>query len=403
MLRLVQSIARTTTRPSSLAITQARKMSSAPQFIDIGVNLTDPVFRGSYHGKQAHTDDLDAVLSRANSAGVIAQILTGGNLAESHEALELANRYDGFYSTAGCHPTRTSEMNDHPEGPGDYLAKIKEVIEEGKGKVVAVGECGLDYDRLHFAPKEVQKKHFATQLGLAVEVKLPLFLHSRACHEDFVEILKPRIDEIHTALQAGAGAHKDDAEAKRVGVVHSFTGTIAEVKELLDLGLFIGINGCSLKTQENLDVLQHIPLSRLMLETGKSLSLLLPVFQRRPNSLPFRLSEQMRRGATLARPTLPTATSNPSNNRTPTFTLSTSLRPSKRKSGTPTRWSKAATSLASSAWSLPPLLASRGCPSNKSPMLPCTIPAGYSTCLESNTTYNRMNARTNAESKDAKR
>ncbi|EST09058.1 TatD family [Kalmanozyma brasiliensis GHG001] len=246
-------------------------MSATAQYIDIGVNLTDPVFRGSYHGKQAHQDDFSIVHSRAIKAGVVAQILTGGNLAESQEALSLAKAHDGFYSTAGCHPTRTSEMESYEDGAEAYLGKIKELILESRrdgGKVVAVGECGLDYDRLHFAPADVQKKHFATQLELAAEVKLPLFLHSRAAHRDFVEIIKPRIDEIHTALSSdGREPHTDDAEAKRVGVVHSFTGTIDEVKELLELGLFIGINGCSLKTQENLDVLPHIPLSRLMLET----------------------------------------------------------------------------------------------------------------------------------------
>ncbi|SPO28859.1 related to 3'--_5' exonuclease and endonuclease [Ustilago trichophora] len=248
-------------------------MASQPQFIDIGVNLTDPVFRGSYHGKQAHQDDLYNVLSRSTSAGVVAQILTGGNLAESHEALSLAQQYPGFYSTAGCHPTRTSEMEAYADGAEVYLQKIKEVILDSRkapeaAKVVAVGECGLDYDRLHFSPADVQKKHFATQLTLAAEVRLPLFLHSRAAHADFVEILKPKISDIHSALSSqDKGEHKDDKDAKRVGVVHSFTGSIDQVKELLDLGLFIGINGCSLKTQENLDVLQHIPLSRLMLET----------------------------------------------------------------------------------------------------------------------------------------
>lgn len=240
--------------------------SSTPSFIDIGVNLTDPVFRGSYHGKQSHEDDLDAVCERAAHAGVVAQILTGGNLAESHEALALARRSDAFYSTAGCHPTRTSEMESYEQGAAAYLGEIRDLIRSDAHKVVAVGECGLDYDRLHFSPAEVQKRHFATQLDLAIGVKLPLFLHLRAAHADFVAILRPRIEEIHSALSIDAPAHSDPS-AKRVGVVHSFTGTIAEVDELLALGLFVGINGCSLKTEENLAVVERIPLSRLMLET----------------------------------------------------------------------------------------------------------------------------------------
>ncbi|KAN0061994.1 hypothetical protein ACQY0O_005989 [Thecaphora frezii] len=251
--------------------------SEPPQFIDIGVNLTDPIFRGNYHGKQAHDDDLERVLSRAKSAGVVAQIVTGGNLEESREALALAQLYDGLYSTAGCHPTRTSEMETHPDGATAYLSRISQLIEESHradpatAKVVAVGECGLDYDRLHFSPADVQRRHFATQLDLAIQRRLPLFLHSRAAHADFVDILKPRIAEIHDAVSASSRAAGSqphlDGQAKRVGVVHSFTGTLQEMRELVDLGLFIGVNGCSLKAEESLEVVKHIPLDRIMLET----------------------------------------------------------------------------------------------------------------------------------------
>ncbi|SPO39068.1 related to 3'--_5' exonuclease and endonuclease [Pseudozyma flocculosa] len=256
-----------------------------PRFIDIGVNLTDPIFRGNHHGKQAHDDDFGRVLERAKAAGVVGQIITGGNLQESQEALELAHGDDTFYSTVGCHPTRTSEMESHPDGAEAYLAQLSQLIQasrqsegdvgagKGQRKVVAIGECGLDYDRLHFSPAEVQKRHFASQLDLAVRWQLPLFLHSRAAHADFAAILKPRIQEIHDVLSSSSSSpsssapHPDDAAARRVGVVHSFTGTLDEMRELVDLGLFIGINGCSLKTQDNLDVVKAIPLSRLMLET----------------------------------------------------------------------------------------------------------------------------------------
>jgi TatD DNase family protein len=80
------------------------------------------------------------------------------------------------------------------------------------------------------------------------------------------------VDEIHAALSSSAYArpHPHDATTKRIGVVHSFTGTVDELDELLQLGLFIGINGCSLKTKENLEVARRVPLSRLMLETGTS-------------------------------------------------------------------------------------------------------------------------------------
>lgn len=120
-----------------------------------------------------------------------------------------------------------------------------------------------DYDRLHFAPAEVQKRGFELQLEMATKVRLPLFLHSRAAHKDFVAILKPYLDELRPTK-----GHVDAGSPGSVGVVHSFTGTAEELHELIDLGLYIGVNGCSLKTQENLDVVKQIPLHRILLETG---------------------------------------------------------------------------------------------------------------------------------------
>jgi TatD DNase family protein len=115
---------------------------------------------------------------------------------------------------------------------------------------VAFGEIGLDYDRLFLSPKDKQLKYFEAQLDLAVEVQLPLFLHSRAAGEDFERLLKSRLDRL-----------------PRRGLVHSFTGTIDEMLRLVDLGLDIGVNGCSMKTEENLEVVKAIPLDRIQIET----------------------------------------------------------------------------------------------------------------------------------------
>lgn len=317
-------------------IRRVHGMSVQPQFIDIGVNLTDPSFGGLYHGKQAHPEDFETVLSRARKAGVVAQLLTGGSLEESKDALGLARCYEGFYSTAGCHPTRTSEMEACPDGPQMYLSRLSELIRSSQAgtspsKIVAVGECGLDYDRLHFAPASVQREHFASQLDLAVQHKLPLFLHSRAAHADFVDILKSRLEEIHSALTKTYGVPlRDDANIKRVGVVHSFTGTVDEVKELLALGLFIGINGCSLKTLENLDVIKHIPLSRIMLETGEYTN---RVARRFPLLTHLALYLQMRPGVTLARHTLRRTTFSLSRRHLRHYTLRISRNQSRKRSG----------------------------------------------------------------------
>ena len=137
----------------------------AMRFIDIGANLLDPMFRGEYGGKPAHDGDLDAVLDRAWAAGVERIIVTAGSLAEARAVLELCERHERLFATVGVHPTRCGSFDEDPDGPESHLLKLIEVAQEGiaRGKVVAVGECGLDYARLHFCEAEVQRKYFAMQ------------------------------------------------------------------------------------------------------------------------------------------------------------------------------------------------------------------------------------------------
>ncbi|KAG0481322.1 hypothetical protein HPP92_012180 [Vanilla planifolia] len=104
--------------------------------------------------------------------------------------------------------------------------------------VVAVGECGLDYDRLCFCPSNTQKKYFVKQFELAETLQLSMFLHMHAAAEDFFSILTQN-------------RHRFTS-----GVVHSFTGSSEDC-----------LNGCSLKTIENLNVVKGIPIERMMLET----------------------------------------------------------------------------------------------------------------------------------------
>ncbi|XP_038211153.1 putative deoxyribonuclease TATDN1 [Zerene cesonia] len=223
-----------------------RKMTNMKKFIDIGANLTDDMYQGVYHGSKKHEPDLNNILDRAWSGGMCKMIITGGNLADSRKALELARTDSRLFSTVGCHPTR---CNDFLPDPEKYLKDLSDLITENKDKVVAIGEFGLDYDRLNFCDKETQLKYFELQLKLCNEHKLPLFLHCRAATDDLVGIL---------------GKHRDSVAG---GVVHSFDGSYDCLQKILELGMHIGINGCSLRTAENLEVASKIPQDKLLIET----------------------------------------------------------------------------------------------------------------------------------------
>lgn len=269
-----------------------RGMSSSviPTFIEIGVNLDDDMFKGKYHGKQAHQEDLKEVIERARKAGVIKQIITVGQISEIPAALALTRQYEGLYCTAGVHPTRTSHLGSDKS----YLQELSSILHKeastskagSDGKIVAIGECGLDYDRLHFSSKEDQRKHFDLQLQLAIDHRLPLFLHCRNAHEDFVNILKPKIPDIGQACRASA--QEPGMERSRIGVVHCFTGTVKEMQELVDLGLFIGLTGCSFKDQEGIKVAKAVPLDKLLLETDAPWCDMRPTHASAPYLLAFK-------------------------------------------------------------------------------------------------------------------
>jgi TatD DNase family protein len=202
--------------------------------IDIGVNLTSHQFRG----------DVAQVIERAMAAGVDRMIVTGTTLTASHEARELAvTRPKVLWSTAGVHPHNARELGR------ESLCELGALCREAQ--VVAVGECGLDYNR-NFSPPAAQRAAFEMQLELAAELAMPVFLHERDAHDDFVAML----GNVRERLPAI--------------VVHCFTGTRAEAEAYLDLGAHLGITGwiCDERRGAHLaEVARHIPGDRLLLET----------------------------------------------------------------------------------------------------------------------------------------
>ena len=231
-------------------------------FIDIGANLLDDRFtQGVYRGTPRHESDLDLVLERAQQNGVTRIILTAGTVRESRRAVQAAREWNETYPgihfscTIGVHPTRCQQVFDEsPKSADELLAELLEIAQEGMKDrtVAAIGEVGLDYDRLEFCPKDVQKKYLVKQLErLAKPTGLPLFLHNRSVGADLYEILK----EHRGCWQAG-------------GVVHSFDDSLSLAMQFInDLGLYIGLNGCSLRTDESLAVVKELPLNKILLET----------------------------------------------------------------------------------------------------------------------------------------
>lgn len=230
--------------------------STIHKLIDIGVNLNDEMYNGIYHSKQVHINDVANVLYRAQQSHVHTIILTSGDVHEIQKNIDIIQKYQStttikLYTTVGLHPTRSSQYPTTMQLQSKYLDELREYIMNYKQYIICIGECGLDYDRLQYSTAEQQKSAFIVQLQLASECNLPLFLHNRNTNHGFIDIIEQYKYIINRVS----------------GVVHSYTGTLDELNELLQYNLYIGVNGCSLKTHDNLNVVSHIPLDRLLIET----------------------------------------------------------------------------------------------------------------------------------------
>jgi TatD DNase family protein len=216
--------------------------------VDIGANLTAKNF-------PEHT--IPDILSRASKAGVTHIILTGTSYKGSKEVLDLCAKFDGTSNvtlrcTIGIHPHDASRTLNGPYSKTfDRDLERLIVSELGQRYCVAVGECGLDYDR-KFSTHSDQHIVFKTQLQLAQKLQKPVFLHSREAHADFLNILKPFL----SSIKAVAHCHTDPS--------------VDNLRQLLDAGGYIGLTGmiCDERPGRfNTDIVSEIPLDRLMVET----------------------------------------------------------------------------------------------------------------------------------------
>lgn len=189
--------------------------------------------------------DRDEVIRRAKKFGVEKIINVGCNLKRSQNSIALSQKYDNIYATVGLHPHDAKEE----------FGKYEELAKLGKNKkVVAIGECGLDYFRLEKEEDKIkQKEVFLSQLDLALKLNLPVIIHCRNAFDDLLTLLK--IKKYKNKIR---------------GVTHCFSGTLRYAREFLNLGLSISFTGSITYVRpkgELLAVVRMVPLDRIMIET----------------------------------------------------------------------------------------------------------------------------------------
>lgn len=193
----------------------------------------------AHYDDEKFDEDRDELLLSLPSLGVINVINCGCDLASSRKSIEFSEKHKYFYSALGIHPSNINE-NSYSE-----LAEIKNLYSHGK--CVAVGEIGLEY-HYDFVSKALQLDFFEKQLALANELDLPVIVHDREAHEDTMNLLK---------------------KYKPKGVVHCFSGSAEMAKEVLKLGMYIGLGGAVTfkNARKPLEVAEIVPDDRLLLET----------------------------------------------------------------------------------------------------------------------------------------
>ena len=218
------------------------------KYTDIGINLINKQFR----------NDIDSTINRAMDNDVRTMIMTGTSLKNSEESLKIAKKHKGtIYSTAGIHPHNAKEYTE------TVIQRLSRLLEHSE--VVAVGECGLDFDR-DFSPRMKQETCFRAHLELAVNKGKPLFLHERAAFVRFNQIIDDYVDKISNSI------------------VHCFTGNIEQAKVYLDKGFYIGFTGAITDTRrfDHLKkVIRYIPSDRYMIETDAPFML--------PKNIPYEM------------------------------------------------------------------------------------------------------------------
>ncbi len=197
------------------------------------------------HIHESRYKDAEAARERAVEQGVKRLICVGTDVETSYEAVAFAQKHENVWASVGLHPHEATSGKT-------AITELDTMLEDNKNvhvpKVVAIGECGLDYFYNH-SPKEIQVAVLEAQLDLASRYNLPVIFHVREAFDDFWPIL-------------------DNFRGLR-GVLHSFTDTMSNLEIGLSRGLYVGVNGISTFTRDEKQrqMYASIPVSNLLLET----------------------------------------------------------------------------------------------------------------------------------------
>jgi TatD DNase family protein len=193
--------------------------------------------------------DRQAVIERAEAAGVAVIVNVGTDLVSSGRAVSLAEQNEGIFAAVGIHPHDAKRLN------GSALAELRNLARYPR--VVAVGEIGLDFYR-NLSPQDVQRRAFQAQLAWAAKLGKPVIIHDREAHDEVMELLAD--------WAAGLGG---SPLAGRLGVLHTFSGDLSMAERAIDLGFFISVSGpVTYKNAHRLsEIVRSLPLDRLLVET----------------------------------------------------------------------------------------------------------------------------------------
>ena len=215
----------------------------------------------SFIDTHCHLDKLDSTpeeaLKQAKQEGVETMVTISVDEESFDFVSNAVMQFKNVYGTVGIHPHDASEFN-----PSLMQSILK--LARGHDKIIAIGETGLDYHYMN-SSAENQQFAFRKQLQIAVELNLPVILHSREAEADTISILK-------------------EIPVPALGVAHSFTSSLKMARTLLDMGWYLGINGIvTFKNAEDLrEVVRWIPIDRLLLETDSPFLAPVP-FRGKPN------------------------------------------------------------------------------------------------------------------------